>query len=133
MNDLFYEFLYRVDKDFQTPLSSRVSLREYADKLLKNAFLSVSIQNNEIIGCIALYCNDIENKLAYIPLVAVDKRYRGQHISKALMSCAIRMAKEKGFKTIGIHTESTIALNLYYSLNFQLKEDNKRKYLELTL
>lgn len=133
MNDLLYNFLLQVDKEFPTSLSSRVNLKDYAKKLLHNAFISVSIQDNKIVGCVAMYCNEYETMSAYIPLVAVDKNYRGQHISKALMACAIKMAQEKGFKKIGLHTENDIALNLYNSLGFKIMNSESRKYLELTL
>jgi len=133
MTNKFHEFLRTVDEDFPTPLSARVNLTEYAEKLIRNAFVSVSIRNNKIIGCVAIYCNDTDNLFAYIPLVAVTKTFRGHHISKALMQCAITFAKDNGFKTIGLHTENTIALNLYISLGFKIVEDSNRKYLELSL
>lgn len=133
MTNKFYEFLCRIDYDFPTPLSRKVDLKEYAVKLSELAFVSASIRGNDIVGCVAMYCNNIDERFAYIPLVAVDKPFRGKHISKALMMNAIVYARENGFKTIGLHTENQVALNLYLSLGFIIKEDGLRKYLELSL
>lgn len=134
MIDKFYDFLLRVDKDFPTPLSKRVNLRDYAQKLVDNGFVVSSIKDNKIMGIVAIYCNDYESMYAYVPLVAVDKKYRGHKISRALMSCAINYARGLGFKKIGIHTENLVALNLYCSLGFEIMDGTKeRKYLELNL
>lgn len=133
MIDSFHDFLCRVDTDFPTSLSARVDLRDYALKLLRNAWVQASIKEDKIAGMVAMYCNDTANKYAYIPLVAVDKEWRGQKLSKALMSSAILYAKENGFRTLGLHTENTIALKLYLSLGFKVIEEGQRKYLELNL
>lgn len=129
----FHDFLLRVDSDFRHPISSKVNLMEYAQKLLENAYVSSAIKGDKIIGLVALYCNDPLRKRAYIPFVAVDKQHRGQHISKSLMSSAIAYAKGKDFHIIGVHTENPVALNLYLSLGFKLIEDGEQKYLELLL
>lgn len=134
MIDKFLEFLIRVNQDFPTPLSDRVNLRKYAKKLVDNGFVVSTIKENKIVGIVVIYCNDFDTYNAYIPLVAVDKNYRGQKISKALMLCAMSYAKGLGFKRIGIHTENPIALNLYNSLGFKMKDDvTQRKYLELEM
>lgn len=133
MVEQFYDFLCRVDNDFLHPLSSKVNLREYARKLADTAYVSFTAKDDKIIGCVAMYCNDLSTMCAYIPLVGVDKDYRGQHLSKALMNSAISIARGRGFKKIAVHTENDIAYNLYLSLGFVLVIDGPRKYLELSL
>jgi len=133
MIDQFYDFLCRIDTDFATPLSSKVNLKEYAAKISETAFVSFVSSNNKIVACVAMYCNNYDSLCAYIPLVGVDRNYRGQHLSRALMCSAISLAKSKGFKVLAVHTENDIAYNLYKSLGFQLIADGPRKYLELPL
>lgn len=134
MINKLYDFLCRVDKDFPTALSARIDLRGYAIKLAEKAFLSATIRDDRIVGLVAIYCNDIENRYAYIPLVAVDRDYRGQKISKSLMTCAIIYAKDNGFNILGLHAENPIALKLYKTLGFSIiQESGPRKYLELDL
>lgn len=133
MIDKFYNFLVEVDKDFPTPLSDRVNLYEYAKKLASSAVVSAIFNENKILGMVALYCNDTEKGYAYVPLVAVLPEARGRKISRALMASAVSIARDNNFKIIGIHTENSIALHLYESLGFKIKEGEKRKYLELEL
>lgn len=130
----FYQFLVAVDRDFPTPLSKRVDLMDYARKLTKLGFVATAIKNEEIIGAVAIYCNDFDSRNAYIPLVAVKKEYRGQKISRALIICSVNYAKGLGFNKVGIQTENPIALQLYKSLGFKIMDDSEeRKYLELNL
>lgn len=131
MVEHLFEFLKKVDRDFPTPLSERVDLHEYASKLADAATISAIFDANQIIGVVALYCNDPNHEYSYIPLVAVLPEMRGRKLSKSLMASAISIAKENGFKTLGIHTENPAALHLYLKLGFRVIEDSERKYLEL--
>ena len=133
MINKFYDFLLKVDKDFPTPLSERVNLIDYATKLASLATISAIIDKDDILGMVAMYCNDKQNGYAYIPLVAVVPEARGRKLSRALMIGAITMAKDNKFSTIGIHTENPIALSLYESIGFKIVKDGERKYLELKI
>lgn len=133
MKQKFYDFLKKVDYDFPTPLSDRVDLMEYASKLADKATVSAVFDNQDILAMVAMYCNDVVTGFAYVPMVAVVPKARGRKLSKALMKCAIQMARDNGFKTIGIHTENPVALHLYESLGFVVIEGEERKYLELKL
>ena len=128
-----YNFLLEVDKDFPTPLSNKVNLEEYADKLQRCAVIFKATCGTTIMGMVAMYCNDTTSKSAYIPLVATKKDYRGLGIGKSLIGGAVCFARKKGLKKIGIHTENPNALKLYASLGFKLIDDDIRKYLELEL
>lgn len=133
MLDQYVEFLTEVEKDFPTPLSEKVNILEYAIKLMNKAVVSALFENNKIIGMAAIYCNDNENGFAYIPIVAIHKKMRGRKLSKSLIQSLISIAKERGAKKIGIHTENPVAQKLYESTGFKIIEDKERKYLELTL
>lgn len=133
IDKLLFEFLERIEQDFITPLSHKVNLSEYSRKLINLAINHCCIENGELVGLVSIYCNDHISKTAYIPFVGIDRRYRGHGISKALMLSAIETARKRRFKTIGIHTENEIAINLYCSLGFEIKTEGNRTYLELLL
>ena len=65
-------------------------------------------------------CNNMETKVAYIPLVCVDVEYRGQHIATELMNRAISLVKSRGMQKIGIHTNNKFAKSMYVKMGFQL-------------
>ena len=128
-----YQFLKEIDEDFSPNLSSKVVLSEYAEKIQNKAKLIIDIDNNIIRGLVVLYCNDLDNKNAYISLVGVKKDYRGRGIARNMMKEAIQVAKEGGMKILGIHSNNPLALNLYKSLGFETKDFGEREFLELKL
>lgn len=128
-----YNFLLEIDKDFPTPLSNKVNLKKYVDKIQRYAIIFKATCDTTIMGMVVMYCNDTTSKLAYIPLVATKKECRGLGIGKSLIKSAICFARKAMFKKIGIHTESPTALKLYVSLGFKLIDDGTSKYLELEL
>ncbi|MCM1291717.1 MAG: GNAT family N-acetyltransferase [Bacteroides sp.] len=126
-------FLKKIDRDFPTPLTNKVDLNEYTEKILDKAEILSVVKDGEIAACVILYCNDIVNSRAYIPLVGVLRQYRGLGLAKGLVRATISLAKSRGFNILGIHTENDAALRLYQSLGFDIKQDGYRKYLELKL
>lgn len=133
MKEDIYTFLKEIDQDFPTPLTSKVDLNDYTDKILDRAEILSVFKEYKMVACVVLYCNDIVNSRAYVPLVGVLKQYRGQGLAKGLVRAAINMAKSRGFNILGIHTESDSALHLYQSMGFDIRQDGYRKYLELKL
>ena len=126
-------FLQNIDADFNPPLSSKVYLPDYVKKITDKADLILDYDGNEISGLVVMYCNDLVNKKAYIPLVGVSSRYRNRGIARKLMARAIRLVKEKGFKIVGIHSNNPVAIKLYESLGFSTIVQGERSYLELSL
>lgn len=128
------DFLELINYDFNPPLSEKVNLSEYADKILSNAHLVYRLsQENRLIGLVVLYCNNVVDLKSYIALVGVRKDYRGQGIAREMMKEAINYVNENRFLTIGIHSNNIIAVSLYLDLGFCIKEDGDRKYLELVV
>lgn len=137
MNELSKEdlinFLHIVDNDFNPPLSKKVEITEYADKIIGNSELIMYKIKDEIAGIVVLYCNNHCSRLAYIPLVAVHPNYRGIGIAKSIMKSAIKRAKDANMDRIGIHTNNQVALKLYLSLGFVNIIPAERSYLEYNI
>lgn len=127
------DFLNLVNNDFSPPLSDKTCIREYVDKITKKSKLLILRNECEIIGLAVLYCNDHISKIAYIPLVAVHPKHRGQGVATTLMTMAIKEATTNHMDKIGIHTNNPYALKLYTSLGFTNIEPGRRSYLEYTI
>lgn len=132
-NEKLLDFLQNIDTDFNPPLSSKVYLPDYVKKITDKADLVLDYDGNEISGLVVVYCNEMVNKKAYIPLVGVSSKYRNRGIARKLMIQAIRLVKEKGFKIVGIHSNNPVAIKLYESLGFSTIVQGERSYLELSL
>lgn len=127
-------FLKDIDNDFNPALPEKVILEEYVDKIYKKSHLvSHCLNNGKIVGLLVVYCNDFIDYRAYVALVGVLKDYRGRGIAERMMRECIDYVRCNNFKTIGIHSNNKIAINLYKKLGFNIIEDGNRVYMELNL
>ena len=138
--DTFCRFITKISDDFVPPLLPRIDIDSYYAKLKSLATTVVCMEEDNIIGLAATYCNNMDTKLAYTPLVGVDKNYRGRHIATELMEKTKVCAKQAGMKKIGIHTNNPHARDLYIKCSFKQKWGGyfpvihaERYYLEIDL
>ena len=77
--------------------------------------------DNELAGQIRVLKH--WNAYAYVDDIAVDEKYRGQGMGRALILQAIQWAKEKGFPGIMLETQNNnvAACRLYQSCGFELR------------
>ena len=119
--DAFCRFITKISDDFVPPLLPRIDIDDYYAKLKSFATVVVCMDEDSIVGLAATYCNNRDTKMAYTPLVGVDKNYRGRHIATELMEKTIACAKHSGMKKIGIHTNNPHARDLYIKCGFVQK------------
>jgi len=118
-----FGFLREINDDFVPPLDQKIKLDQYAAKLLQKATVYVALEGEKIVGLIAFYCNNIDTKEAYIPILGVHKNHRAEGIGGNLLKDAIKHIKSKGFKEVGLQTwENSSALNLYLKNGFEIVE-----------
>lgn len=128
-----YTFLFNINYEYNPPLNLKVDLQCYAKKIIDNAVLFVEECHSEIVGMVVLYCNDKSREKAYIPLVGVLPDYQRRGIAKKLMQEAISYVKSVKFKTLGIHSNNSVAISTYCKLGFTIIEQGERKYMELRI
>lgn len=115
-------FLRTVDHHFPVPLSSKVNLLEYAQKLIERAEMFAEIsETGEIEALVAGYICHVENNMAYIAIVATIPALRGQGIAgrlvrKFMARCCVE--KRKGVHLYAVAT-NTSAVRLYEKLGFE--------------
>lgn len=135
--NLFLCFLEEIDNLFVPHLSSKQPLNCFCDKILDLGNVLVVEVEQTIVGAICYYTNNKQNLLAYVSLVGVKTDYSGQRIATCLVREMILDASKQGMKVVGIHTNNTIALNLYLKCGFEIiSSDNSiptRFYLERKL
>lgn len=138
--DTFCRFVTKISDDFAPPLLPRIDIDDYYAKLKSLATIVLCMDEEYIVGLAATYCNNRETKMAYTPLVGVDKDYRGRHIATELMEITKVCAKQSGMKKIGIHTNNPHARDLYIKCGFMQKIGGylsdiqvERYYLEIEL
>ncbi|WP_392887958.1 GNAT family N-acetyltransferase [Eubacterium limosum] len=116
-------FIHQIDRVFPIPLSDKVNLEDYTEKLLKNAVICAEFDNEQIIGVVAGYINDISS-IAYISLVAVLPQARGEGVASKLIKEFFEKCREKAYIAVHVYTHKTnhLAIRMYEKLGFKKYE-----------
>jgi ribosomal protein S18 acetylase RimI-like enzyme len=108
------------DADFVPPLSQRVDLAAYADKLLRHALRVEAWHQERLVGLVALYCNDSEGHCAFVTSVSVEPALRGTGLARRLVARACERARATGMKRarLELHPDNSAARRLYERAGF---------------
>lgn len=123
------EYVINYDNDFYEPLSGRVNLDSFSDKLHGLANTFVIVYNGEVAGLLASYFYDKESKKGFITLVHVKNQFRGLQLSTYLVQTAQEYAKSINFNCIDllVYRNNVSAFGLYTKLGFKvINEENGR-------
>lgn len=117
--DELYNFLLKTDTLFPIPLSKKIDLKVFAEKILKSGNV-ICCRENEIVGIVCFYNNDALTKIGYISVVGVLPGFQGKGIAKQLLKKAIELCERSGMETVTLYTHSTntVAVKMYQSLGF---------------
>lgn len=108
------------DKNFIPHLSQKVNIAIYAKKIVENSVTFEAWYNAELVGLIAAYCNDVENKKVFITNVSTITQHLGKGIASTLIKQCIEYATKNKFTEIllEVNSNSINALKLYSKNNF---------------
>jgi ribosomal protein S18 acetylase RimI-like enzyme len=103
------------------PLRKQLDLNEYAKKLLRYSNIEIALHKDKIIGIIVIYANDFNTFTAHIPFASLDPHYQGLGIGKAMMNCAMDLARQRGMKYLWLEVRkvNVSAQRFYESLGLK--------------
>jgi GNAT superfamily N-acetyltransferase len=109
------------DAQFVPRLSLRVDLVAYAEKLVQRATGFEAWSEGELVGLVAAYFDNIEQRLAHITNVSVVDAWKGQGIAATLVQQCLDHAKRSGMHTISLEVsaDNAAARRLYDKAGFQ--------------
>lgn len=113
-----YNFLMKIDNNMIPPLSKRVCIKNYAEKLSKYADIFY-VQVGEIdCGHCAIYINHKEE--SYISSFGVLPEYQCMGIGNLLIQNVIQNVADRGIRKISleVHRDNEKALRLYSNAGF---------------
>jgi GNAT superfamily N-acetyltransferase len=112
--------LHGCDASFIPPLSSRVDLAAYARKIASHALRLEAWQGTAPVALLAMYCNDLDSRTAYITSVSVLPACARRGIASALLSEAIRQARAAAMRRIELEVDANndAAWRLYQTHGF---------------
>lgn len=95
-------YVVKFDNDFYEPLSARVAMEAFSQKLSDLSTTFIIYDGNEVAGIICAYFYDPSSKAGFITLVHTRQEYRGRHYSLYLLNAVKEYAKGYGFNTINL-------------------------------
>lgn len=133
---MLVNFFREVDRSFPIPLSEKVNINQYAQKLLEYGTLCVKIKDDAIQGLVGGYTENVEEKRAYISVVAVLSSCYRQGVASKLVREFIEQCREKQLQSIHLYTHknNTGAIEMYRRIGFQeyiLENETRQEDLHL--
>lgn len=118
--------LQACDSAFFPPLSSRVKIDEYAQKITDNAVRFEAWLDGELVSLVAAYCNRATDKIAFITSVSVLPEWQGRGIASQLVVNAVEHISALGFVRIELEVDNQnhAAASLYRKQGFSIGKTN---------
>ncbi|MBV1774750.1 GNAT family N-acetyltransferase [Burkholderiaceae bacterium DAT-1] len=118
--DMLASHLLACDATFIPPLSQRVDIHAYAAKIVQFAHRFEAWSDDQLVGVVAVYCNDTVNHLAFITSVSVLPDFRGLGIAKILLGDCIAALKKESVRRIELQVavNNLPAQSLYTKMGF---------------
>lgn len=108
------------DVAFVPPLSSRVDLAAYAQKISEKGKCFEAWLASELIGLVAVYSNDLNGGFSFITNVSVLPAWHGRGIGSRLLNMCIQDLSGCGIQRIELHVQqdNASAIRLYKNHRF---------------
>lgn len=128
----FFDFIKKINYDFPIPVSEKVDLNEYCEKLWEKAELVAEVQEGEIRGLVAGYVNDLKNGSAYMSLLGVSRDFRNQGLGKKLVHQFVLLCREKQIRSVNLYTHKTnqAAIKMYEGLGFEIDSEGNQNRMD---
>ncbi|NLD47926.1 MAG: GNAT family N-acetyltransferase [Clostridiaceae bacterium] len=134
--ETIYDYLMALDKSLLPTLSSRVNIKDYSCKLCNYALHFCAFDEEQMVGIVAGYFNDPDNKTVYISSFSVIKSHRKKGIASTLLKKVIHYAISKGFSKIDlqVYIANESAITFYENFGFNKEFDSgKNEFISMSL
>lgn len=123
--DFIKEYILQYDQDFYEPLSARVDMDAFSQKLSDLSTTFVVFKDGEVAGLICAYFYQPESKKGFITLVHTKHEFRGQKLSLPLLDAVKSYARKCHFESIDLFVskQQVSAYNLYSRHGFLTIEE----------
>ncbi|EAO0874242.1 GNAT family N-acetyltransferase [Salmonella enterica] len=131
----FIDLVKENENQFIPPLSQRVELDNYLNKILTSAenYILFDDSLHTIASAVSCYANN--GKYGFITMVLTDSRFRGKGYAVTLLKHVIADVFSRGYSEINleVHKENNRAIKLYKGLGFGFNSCNITDYRIMTL
>lgn len=107
--------LWACDAAFTPPLSEKVDIAAYAEKMHQRAVNFEAWDGDVLVGLVNAYLNNQVTRVGFITNVSTLPTHTGQGIAARLLSQCLDFARQEAFRSIGleVNRHSDGAVRLY--------------------
>lgn len=106
------------------------SVDQYIDKILKHATIINYYSANSLVGFIAYYNNDYENRIAFLSMLVVKHDYIGKGIGALMLESSLKDLSNKNFKKYRLEVlKKSKAIEFYKSFDFEIEEEKENSFI----
>lgn len=129
--DFFKEYVIMHDKDFYEPLTDRIDIEIFVDKVHKLSTTFVLVVDGKVAGLIAAYFYDVPSEKGFITLTHIKREFQGQHLSTILLETVQNYVRSINFKYIDlmVYKDNVPAFKLYQKHGFEILENKNGRCL----
>ena len=120
-------YVMQYDRDFYEPLSARVDMDTFSQKLSDLSTTFMVFKDGVLAGLICAYFYNPESRKGFVTLVHTKHEYRGKHLAVPLLDAVKSYAKDHGFESIDLFVskQQVSAYNLYFRHGFESVEEEE--------
>ncbi len=107
-----------------------VDIKEYADKLYKNADVLVAYNKGEVVGVAAVYTNDAVSKCAYLSFIALFDKYIGKGYGRQMLKRVEYVARSLNMRTLRleVYKRNYRARQFYRHMGYDDVEEKEESF-----
>lgn len=122
--------LNHFDKFMFYPMSQRGNYADIIFKISAAADMLLAYNQN-MLGFIAFYANDLKTKRAFVSSITIDTQFRRQGIGKRLFEGAIKVASVKGMEEICLEVDSgnLSAYDFYRTMGLSVIQSSEKSFI----
>ena len=122
---------------FNQSLNAESILQCLSEKFYKNAQVVQICNDNKLVGFAAYYCNDFENKNAFLSMIVILKEYQSMGAGGVLLKYIIEDCKRVGMDNLLLEVDkkNEFAINFYLKKGFVFlsKETKDGRFMSLSI
>lgn len=129
--DKIFHFLQKVDSCFiPFPLSKRVNLKLYSEKLADCAIHFLIEFDNQLIGMCCCYMNDPKIERVFLSIICLNPDYHRMGLGKILLHECELYANKNGFIFIEleVNVENSPAIEMYKVMGYSIDRQEKESF-----
>lgn len=127
------KFILNINNDFPIPITDKVDIDEFLDKIQKNGVVCCVYDGKEVVSGAFFYANDFVEKVGFLTLFATLSNYRRYGLGSNLIDMMVDYCVKLGFKKIQLytHVSNDNAINFYLKKGFYFIDCDRKNDVKL--